>query len=223
MSRGNILICGDSYGLGEWSFDSIKPVHSGLQFYLEEVGYKVKNISMPGGSNIQAVNALSEEKLNDYLYIFWFQTDPLRCLRNFYKTSQFQQINSVSLMHEKSKELLFESYLALDKFKTPIHCIGGCYPLIEVINKYHNLKSCIRSVVELCYPSLTHIMWFSDWIDFIPKDFVDLDKLVEIKKKHDILYTEYVYEYFYPYTGHPNRKGHKLIFDTLNQQLGLTN
>ncbi len=51
----NILIAGDSWGLGEWNG---RPTHSGLEYYLEKQKHIVHNVSLASGSMYDMIDRL---------------------------------------------------------------------------------------------------------------------------------------------------------------------
>ena len=55
----NILICGDSWGCGEWNVTCTEILHTGLEAYLSHDGHSVTNISKGGVSNLDRYNRLS--------------------------------------------------------------------------------------------------------------------------------------------------------------------
>ena len=231
----SFLITGDSWGLGEWAVreHSVQPAglksryitHSGLHYYLEQEGHQVINISHAGQSNkvITRLLKLHLETHSNYDYIIWFQTDPLRDLRPY--TKSFTKLTTNNELIDNRNILLNDTYTLLNSLNKTIHCIGGCSKLnVDAIQSCANLIPIIPSVIELCLPEFIQPpISFSDWINFIPKDFKDFDELITIKKNLDLFYTEPVYQkYFWPDGSHVNRYGHKIIFDKVCDTLGLT-
>ena len=209
----SILILGDSWGLGEWDFNPYKVRHAGLQHYLEEAGYVVCNQSRPGSSNKGSITRIRKSNLQNFDYVFWIQSDPLRDLRPY---SQFHELTNVELMIEQNKILLNQSYYLLNALDHPIHCIGGCAKLeVELMKPHANLIPFIPSILEYIHPDEKQPdIWISDWINKIPKNFSDFERLISIKKYIDSWSTNPKFrEYFYPDGFHPNRKAHAKIFD----------
>jgi len=54
-------------------------------------------------------------------------------------------------------------------------------------------------------------IWCSDWINSIDDTFEDMDLLLEQKRIQDSLIDNR--QYFFPDMGHPNRDGHKMLFE----------
>ena len=216
------LIAGDSWSCGEWGHDPYEVKHLGLQYFLEQSGHEVKNISKPGCSNIVS-SSLLEDNLKTgsrYDYILWFQTDPLRDLRPY---NSFKNIVSIEQMKVINKARMLITYKKLNNLGVKIYCIGGCYKLSDAIQKFENLHVLIPSVIELCLPKFNHTLWFSDWIPFLSKDFLDFDELIEIKKMNDNLGSDKeLRHFFYPDGLHANRLAHHLIFKVACDQLKLS-
>lgn len=212
----SILIVGDSWGLGEWDFNPYEVRHTGLQHYLEEAGHTVLNKSVAGSSNKAVVSNLLKSNLQDFDYIFWIQSDPLRDLRPY---QQFHKLTNIELMIKQSKILLDSTYSLLNSIGKPIHCLGGCAKLdLDLLKLHNNLIPFMPSIWEFIYSDEIHpLLCFSDWIDKIPKDFEDFEKLVRIKQYIDSWTTNPKFrEYFYPDGFHPNRKAHQKIFDHIH-------
>lgn len=217
------LIAGDSWGCGEWGSDPYEVKHTGLQHFLEQSGHEVKNISKGGNSNsgtfILLENSLQAEPVPDY--IIWFQTDPLRDLRPY---DNFKNIVTIEHMQAISKVRLYLTYKKLNNLGVKIYCIGGLSKLnIKLMKDYKNLIPMIPSVKELCVPDHCHSnIAFSDWIKFISKEFQDFDELISIKHEFDNFFENPSNKvFFWPDGVHPNRYGHKIIFDKLCDTLGL--
>ena len=230
----NILIAGDSWGCGEWDYlndtrtDDYGVSHKGLEQYLLDLGHRVVNVSIAGGSNRQSVELLQEVlSIDTYDYVFWFQTDPIRNYFRFTEESKIEAASNwrtVADILKMQDEALDESYEQLGRTSTTIYCIGG-YSKIDAIklSSYDNLICLIESIPELCCPHIPHpIINFSDWLDYIPKTFEDFDELIKIKYECDAFFDNPdLVEYFVPDGRHANRLGHLKVFEHINSQLGL--
>lgn len=209
----HIIIIGDSWGCGEWSGDD-KPyrvTHRGLEHYLIEQGCHVTNLSKPGGSNKDMVNAL-EVTLPIYNphFVFWFQTDPIRDLRP-YDQETFPK--SSSELIEIGNEILENTYSELNDIGVKIHCMGGVANLKKSIEKYPNLIPVIPSIVEM-FEGPVIDFWISDWINSpylrLSEDFL-LE--LEVHPQHTL-----PKEWFFPDGVHPNREAHYKIFEGILKQ-----
>jgi len=224
----SFVISGDSWGCGEWCVNGPNGygvVHNGLQQYLDETGHLTKNVAKGGSSNLDSVRRLKAELFikSDYDYIIWFQTDPLRDLRPYDK-SRFVTFTKIDDMLTSCSMLLNVTYTLLNNIGVPVHCIGGLSKLnIELMKDYRNLIPMIPSVKELYVPEHRHSnIAFSDWIKFIPRQFQDFDELISIKHEDDHFFENPAHKiFFWPDGIHPNRYGHKIIFDKISDMLRL--
>jgi hypothetical protein len=218
----DLLIVGDSWGIGEWGWDNKNRyacTHKGLEQYFLDAGYSVQNKSIGGGTNRQSTLTLQLLDLNQYKSILWFQTDPLRDITD----SQLflKEYNSFQKVIEYQKELLNKTYLNLNSLEIEILCIGGCSKLeLDLIKYYPNLTPIIPSAIEFLIPDFKHPeIWFSRWYEDIDRQFsIDcINKFLYNKQLQDQL--EKYRDLFWPDGRHPNRWGHKKIFEYLNENL----
>lgn len=226
----NICIIGDSWGCGEWGLDSnfgYSVTHHGIEQYLRYPAIDgpdinschVVNVSTPGASNIKAlIRANAQFKIQEFDYVFWFITDPLRQLHTF----NYDEL--VDITYDKLLELqslfLTDSLKLANSFNKKIYCIGGAFKITkEVINQYENLVCYIPSLSEWLCPNYTHpCVWQSNWLDYIERKLTleALDRLVIDKQIQDSLDHDSRFEkYFKPDGSHPNRFSHKLLYDKI--------
>lgn len=235
MEPSSFLIIGDSWGCGEWQHHSaISPpapppgiLHKGLEQYLIDAGHLVQNHSIGGSSNYQSISILKSLDLYKFNNIIWFQTDPIRDVADDpdlvdYRTF-FNEINSYQRVVEFQKELLLKTYSKLNALGFKILCIGGCSKLdLDLIKSFPNLNPIIPSVIEFLIPDFNHPeTWFSGsrWYLHIDRQFsIDcIDKFLYNKQlQHDL---EKYPDLFWPDGRHPNRNGHRKIFEYLNENL----
>lgn len=196
-------------------------LHRGLEQYFVDDGHTVINISIGGGSNVNIVNRLKNlvNKQIGHSLIIWIQTDPFRDLHpytNFKKDfSTYEQL----ILWQTSQ--LNSIYTQLNKLGSKIYMLGGCSKLnLSLLSEHKNLIPLFESITEFLLPSYTHPeIWCSDWYKLIDKQF-DIDsinKLVYNKKIQDSL-LDYP-DLFWPDGRHPNRFGHKKIFDYINENI----
>jgi hypothetical protein len=208
-----ILIGGDSWGLGEWPQETN---HRGIWQYFEEDGHEVTIKAVPGESNKTSISHMCNYVNGNYDYVFWFQSDPLRDLRPYDDFGN--TIKNYDDLITQSNILLDKNYKELnDRSDCKIYCIGGCSKLnMELISKYKNLIPFIESLTELILVDYKHPeIWHSDWIDYVERlDESVIDFLLPNKMKQDSLSEVDEYrEYFWPDGSHPNRYGHKVLYD----------
>ena len=208
-----ILIGGDSWGLGEWPQETN---HRGIWQYFEEDGHEVVIKAVPGESNKTSISHMCNYVNGNYDYVFWFQSDPLRDLRPYDYFGN--TIKNYDDLIKQSNIILDKNYKELnDRSNCKIYCIGGCSKLnVELISKYKNLIPFIESLTELILVDYKHPkIWHSDWIDYVERlDESVIDFLLPNKMKQDSLSEVDEYrEYFWPDGSHPNRYGHKVLYD----------
>jgi len=80
----SIAIVGDSFGCGEWAIESEDKslcTHKGSEYFLQKIGYDVKNYSKPSSSNQQILEQIKSNKIkNQWLIVF--ASESLRKIQN---------------------------------------------------------------------------------------------------------------------------------------------
>jgi hypothetical protein len=87
---------------------------------------------------------------------------------------------------------------------------------VDLISKYKNLIPFVESLTELILVDYKHPeIWCSDWINHIEKlNESTIDFLLPNKMKQDSLSEVEDYrKYFWPDGSHPNRHGHRVLYD----------
>jgi len=238
-----ILIAGDSWGKGEWDFVNgvYNNTHMGLEIYLKKSNNEVYNISQGATcqnsvihkfKSIQDSNFFEQwkiphpnlknvPKLELYDYIFVFVTDLFRGSDLF---ERYWIVNNSreNVLRELNK--LKHDYLKnLNSFNVKIHLLGGINKVTEEdIKNYKNIEIAIPSVIEFLLPDFeTYEVFFNDALNGLYSSIPDdldpdyLDYVYNEVKKTDFLKTR---EYFCSDGLHPNREGHRLIFEEINRK-----
>jgi hypothetical protein len=237
----NILISGDSWSCGEWGWENNDPttgkycnLHKGIEQYFKNDNHKVTNVGIGGISNIVSTKLLNKKIINNYDYILFFQTDPFRDTDKYNKIGKFHLTQGIKdyltfssdEFLEKQKDLLDKTYNKLNSFNKKIYCMGGASKLdMDLIKKYPNLIPLIPAITELLCPDYKHPeIWVSAWKNQISniqnRDLVELimknfNKQMMLKKLNPKL--------FYPDGYHPNRYGHRIIYDYICRELHISN
>lgn len=228
-----ILIAGDSWGCGEWgNYSAVEPLfsgrnhaitHLGLEQYLIDDGHEVHNLSKGGLSNNSTVINIQDNLHHNYDYIFWFQTDPVRDILRWdqEKSKWFNTFDHLVLMQEIDLRRVYKN---LNQLNTKIHCIGGCSKLdVDRMQDYSNLIPFIPSVIEFLIPNFRHPkIWFTgDWVLNLDEkwDLKTLDIIIHERKQ--MMSLPKISKYFHLDGGHPDREGHKVIFEHIKKQLPL--
>jgi hypothetical protein len=248
MQNKTIIIAGDSWGCGEWcrnetDYNDYKISHLGLTQYLLDLGYLVINLSKPGGSNSDSVdrvdNFLTMSTHLNILHVFIFQTEWMRDFRferlerNKGILVEYVAAGYSSLKMQLMRKFYYELSRISQETKTPIHLIGGCGDTIwldKFSQEYPGLSVCCQSLTNLLltgnhrieYP--VHSLYRSENdIEYLKKklDSKDLELLLDDidKGSQRIIAWDQQKSFFYPDGVHPNRLGHKILFDFLKTQI----
>jgi hypothetical protein len=225
-----ISIVGDSFGCGEWVPDkpgTNKIAHPGIQEYLQQKGYVVKNFSTPGAS---MDNILSQIVINNIIKetIIVFATDPLR---NFVvdKINQLyvKQNFSIAKLH---KVLFLDWFRKLSTISSERKCniilIGGHANLYD-IKPTRNISICTKSwlsdifkqpigqLAGIDYSSLEVLMTRKPITTDVQKaEFVDI-----MTQKAQRLYLSHNHGDFQDEV-HPGKQCHKLLAKKIIKMLG---
>ena len=233
------IIAGDSWGLGEWDTVDGKHqvVHSGLAAYMTELGHSVTNLSCGGISNLDIVGRIDgwlsrfPDSVPDKILVF--QTEHTRDHKHrdltigAFDVEQFSDVASqwISRFYTRLSELSVQ-------YKCPVYIIGGAsdsmwfddmsahYPGCQVvcqsvtsllINGDHTVSQPVFSwYTNQSYDFLSHARQQSfDVADIVAAITLGFDRERALAERPDL---------FYPDGVHPNRKGHKILFDFLREQ-----
>jgi hypothetical protein len=233
----NILINGDSWGVGEWGQGKVEDIvndpalpgltHRGLEHYFLEKGYLVKNISKGGSHNIASCQRFEQEDLTQYDYIFCFQTYHIRYLNTRLLTNNGTEKVTWEKLMEHQRLHFDEFYQRLNSYNKTIYLLGGVNKIqLDIVEKYPNIVPIMPSVVEFITPNFGshNDLWWGQWILSIPYVEYDLDcleRIVRNKESSEFTMHSDFKKYYWPDGKHPNRLGHKVIFDYLCAQLGI--
>lgn len=238
------LILGDSWSQGELEYKKFGPghdiLHKGVEQYLLDENHVVINHGILGGSNSQAFLKYNQF-INHADFVIWFQTDPLRDVSWNYERlfieplKQFKSIKSVFeyvIVKEYSK---FNSIAAMRN--QTVYVIGGFSVVIPEINKFSNLKTIIPNVSGLIdsstnfnyYGYFIRYDWFVNIVEYCKKQNIfDEDDLNKLKQEYIDMaeencrivdYMRKNKKFYWPDGAHPNRDGHKIIFNKIKEEL----
>lgn len=229
-----IIVAGDSYGLGEWGIGT-RVTHPGINQYFREHGYDVINCAGPGFSLKESFWSLKDCLSNCYQtgdLVLWIQTDPSRSID--YNTV-IQDLKSHNGLNSLLYEILDKNYADINdlgkQHNTLIHAIGGLFDL-RCHNTYSNLNFLIKSWIALLMQP-QHPTYFENHFGIV-KSFdlqrVDLqqfdqdlaqkivDELWQWSQNDQLLeHDQHIFQDGF----HPNRLGHKILFEHLITKLNL--
>jgi hypothetical protein len=243
--RDTILIVGDSWGVGEWdgnpSQDRIWQVpvsHSGLQHFLTEHDQKVINLSRPGNSNSEMWHTCIASLTNNLTLqesircIIIFQTEWTRDVCEHWHIAEVEDYG----VEQLKSRWISRMYLRLSqlscKYNLPVYVIGGCsdtlwlsefsqyYPGVTIVcqsftnlllNNNHRIVNPIMiSMHTRILESISKLK--AQQLSLADKKFITQ----EIEQSFIRAATwENNPDWFYPDGYHPNKAGHKKLFDHL--------
>jgi hypothetical protein len=235
---------GDPISSGVLSKDQSTITHLGLEQYFTDLGHKVFNMSRPAASNKDSINALfnflNTQRQN--LIVLFIISDPTRNLKPSYTTFKQDIVNHNGLFEFKTKTLY--NYLKIlnevgQQNNQIIHLIGALASVPNV-DQYSNLSCLCRSWPKLLVGDLhpdIDFEFFGLWEQWLidgeiinewltPKnlqqfDSAFVDKLVQQLEQLDANRIIFEHQLFYPDKGHPNRDGHKILFNYIKEKLEL--
>lgn len=238
-----IIIVGDSWGCGEWRAQGADytVLHSGLEEYLRQDGHQVINLSQGGISNLDIYHRLKNHLLRfpDHCdtKIFVFQTDYTRDSKHAAMQCDFgvDDWNNIQSIHDFSSRWVERFYLRLSElsitYALQTFIIGGCSDTIWFDNMpedYPGLNIACQSMTNLLVTGNSRITrpvfsWYTAQcedlvktvkIQIPPENLASLvDDLTHGASRESTLLEHP--QWFYPDGKHPNRFGHKKLYDYL--------
>jgi len=237
------IITGDSWSVGEWSADCKTVQHGGLAQYLADEQFVI-NVGTSGSSNreslLRARNLLfNNPHLAAYKnkQIIIFQTEWTRDFPYMDPEDQDYYDQPVVLMNRIISRFYYDLSALAQEFNLDIKIIGGAgdavviddfttiYPGVEVIcqsmtNLIVNGNPLINDPVFSMF-SMTNQS--EEFLTLFKKHTSDPNQmellLAEVEKgqnKEDVLRQHR--QYFYPDGTHPNRQGHRILYDYLKEK-----
>jgi lysophospholipase L1-like esterase len=238
-----IVIAGDSWACGEWNNSSTtgcKISHPGLSKYLTDLGYLVINLARPGGSNFYSAdrvdNFLTVSTHLNISHVFVFQTEWIRDMRD-YTDKKLLNLDLTYGYQTLKMRLISRFYERLSKVaqqaNVPIHIIGGCSDTIwldKFSQEYPGLNNICHSFTNLLLIDnhrianpVYAIITDAEQVKFFKEtmDSNDLELFLDDIDKGRQRFSTWQEEkrFFWPDGMHPNRLGHKILFDFLKTQL----
>lgn len=189
-----ILLAGDSWGCGVWAKNKKNEtptvIHRGIEQFMSDDGHEVVNISQGGFANYEIINKMKSVINDNFDYIFYIQTDPLR---DHFKSSIFQKkeiwFTDYQSLLEINNKLMLDTYNKLNNFGKTIHMIGGCSKVeSNMLEQFSNLKLVLCSIPEfICDGYTAPKIFFTQkwWRDELDDrwSLETLDKIIEQQDK----------------------------------------
>lgn len=240
------LMVGDSWGCGEWDKDCSFNPHRGLDQYLTEAGHTVVNISNQGISNQDIYQRIEtyfrRHPQHDIDLIFVFQTEYNRD----YKHAQGWEThlesndwNEIKEPQDVAMRWVSRFYRNLSdisqKVDCPVYIIGGHSDTLWLDNMEQYYPGCrivCQSMTNLILQNNHRVeqpvlsfyeQRTEELVQKIKSKLLDSDS---ITKLIDLIDQGYQREsllrenpqYFYPDGIHPNRQGHKILYDFIKEK-----
>lgn len=242
MSK-TIVIAGDSWGCGEWerSPGNYEISHPGLTQYLIDSNYQVINLSRSGGPNRYSSDRISDFlQVNTYLQIscvIVFQTEWIReiLIEHLEILANDFKYGYLELKNRLISRFYYHLSRASIKNNIPIYIVGGCSDTIwldKFETEYPGLHIACQSLTNLLlennhrnsdpvYGIFTGNTKLE--IEYIKKNISgkDLELLIQDIEKGNQRLDLWIEkkEFFWPDGAHPNRHGHKILFEFLKTQI----
>jgi hypothetical protein len=233
LSKPKIFIGGDSWACGEWpDGPSLHAVHQGVEAYFAEDGYTVINTARGGSSNRDSISLLASTTnelfaLGDI--IIWVQTDPIRNVAIDQLPDQVEQAGGIINLMRK---LVREDYNRLNqltfKYNCPVYTIGGLYSIQQdLLERYSRVCCLVESWIGLLVSDWTEsAVLDSTWTvdDLCLNTFKDQQLAgLCINELTQLEHNRYIYQnsIFHPNGNHPNREGHRVLYNHIKERLKL--
>lgn len=232
----NILICGDSWGCGEWNTECTQVTHTGLEQYLRDDDHEVYNISKGGCSNLDSSTRLDlwfEKFGRPHIdQILVFQTDYARDHKHHTNPQDWHAKYLPDLAAQWVERFYHRLSELAQKYHTPVWIIGGmsdtvwfdqmnldypgceiaCQSLVNLIlNNDHRVDNPVYSWYSADGEPLLHE---AKRLDF---DLACTIDLINQGFERESLLRENP-QFFYPDGKHPNRHAHGLLYQFLKQK-----
>ena len=242
--KPTVLIIGDSWAGGEWDGgDQPNLLHRGLEQYFEEADYKVINQKKSGRGNQDSAIDLSNTLkrlprilIQTNLVIFFIVSEPLRNYAIPFETLK-DDIVAHDGLFELQQQVLRQDFKILNQLAANhnimINLIGGLSSVPAFVSEFANLNCLVRSWAELLVghdPQFNWVDWdtFGIWGKWQATLVQQLSHTSEIDRKVidqlSVLASNqsvFLHPLFNPDGGHPNRTGHRILFDFICEKLEL--
>ena len=247
LVAGDSWGCGEFSGL--WKTHRI--THGGFAQFLREAGHKVFNFSRGGGSNFESVSRIEclLDEGNGFkdsiTKIFVFQTDWTRdCWPGYYNKITEKDLKESNYNFEIIRSRIVSRFYynlrdISQRTEIPIYLIGGCADTLWLDRfelEYPGVQIACQSFVNLLLnqnhrvetPVLESWPPHSEQLIVYAKQHLDNVNLVKLLEDVDLggqrrQQWRSLYEagLFCEDSVHPNRQGHKVLFDFLSEKYSL--
>ena len=229
-----IIIAGCSWGAGEWSTDN-QIVHYGLAKYLMDIGYNVVNLSQPGLGPFEVIRPIEtflyvNSGFLDIEHIFVLQSDIGRDLNTngYYMRDTSQSLAELwELFRNEEHQFGLEHDLkytyrdfysklnrTAEQRETKISLIGGLTDLfMEFAPQFTSLNFILPSWIQLMHPETVPIHIHE--VENFPDKHKDKQQMLPLLDAANTIAKLFNTSHYFPDNCHPNKHGHKILFDYL--------
>jgi len=226
-----IIIAGCSWGAGSWGMDG-EIDHPGLAKYLMDIGYNVVNLSQPGLGPFSILQPIEyflhvNSDFLDIEHIFVLQSD---IARDFVPWDRFTATTTYKLrvmdnsdLDNNIKHTYCDFYDKLnfiaEKRQFKISLIGGLTDLVMKFElEFSHLNFIVPSWIQLMHPDAMPV--YMHQLEKIPEQHKDKQQLLPFMDATNAIRKIFDESPYFPDNFHPDRHGHKILFNYL-QDLGL--
>ena len=239
--KPTVLIVGDSWAGGEWSGgDPTKLLHCGLEQYFKDHGHEVINKRRTGKGNRFNIECLLIDALQEFSQfnsvVFFIVSEPLRNYAIPFETLK-DDIVAHDGLFELQQQVLRQDFKILNQLAADhnimINLIGGLSSVPAFVSEFANLNCLVRSWAELLVGHDLQFNWV-DWNTFgiwgkwqatlvqqlshtSKIDRKVIDQLSVLASNRSV----FLHPLFNPDGAHPNRTGHRILFDFICKKLEL--
>jgi hypothetical protein len=226
-----IIIAGCSWGAGSWG-DNGEIDHSGLAQYLMDIGYNVVNLSQPGLGPFSILQPIDNflyvnEKFLDIERIFILQSDIARDMKPYdrhtatttYKLKAMDPTDLDNNIKHTYRDFYSKLNTCAETWQCKISLIGGLTDLVmEFDLEFPHLDFTVPSWIQLIHPEAVPV--YIHELENIPEQHKDKEQLLPFLDAVNATFRLFKKSAYFPDNLHPDRYGHKILFDHL-QDLGL--
>jgi hypothetical protein len=220
----NILLSGDSWGVGELTHDHVTNArtftHPGIELYMKEYGCNVFNVSQRSLSNNE-IYSRTVDFLNSGInidYIIFFHANFYRDFKDLPINVLKKHFTSIEKIKNFKRNYYNNLYAKLNKLGPKIILLG-CIDKIEPFdNDYKNLIPLLPSIPEFLFPNFKHwLVYETNWVSQIENllDNSTLQELYNSRMSIKELNTDKYAHYFRPDGYHPNRHGAYKVYEKI--------
>ena len=226
-----ILICGDSWGCGEWNVECTNVLHPGLDQCLKDAGHLVDNISKGGCSNLDSAARIRTwfERFGRVDSVFVFQTEYSRDFKH-HSAETWNASSIKDLSGQWVENFYFRLSELAQEYQCRINIIGGASDTVWFDNMGNDYPGCniaCQSLTNLLINDDSRILdpvfsWYGSTTESLlarVKTQLNTDELLSVInlgfERESVLKENP--QWFYPDGKHPNRQGHQKLYNFLKE------